>query len=87
MDRVEAIRRRLNAALQPSRLDIIDESARHIGHGGHRGAGHFRLRIVAEKFNCQGMIPRHRMVYDALADLMPGEIHALSIEARSAHEG
>ena len=84
MDRVEAIRERLNAALQPSRLDIIDESDRHIGHSG---AGHFRLRIVAEKFNYQSLILRHRMVYEALADLMPGEIHALSIEARSAHEG
>ena len=87
MDRVEAIRERLNAALQPSRLDLIDESERHIGHSGHGGAGHFRLRIVAERFNYQSLILRHRMVYEALADLMPGEIHALSIEARSAHEG
>ncbi len=86
MDRVKAIRARLDAALQPSRLDIIDESDQHIGHSGHGGAGHFRLRIVSEKFNYQSMILRHRMVYEALADLMPNEIHALSIDARSAHE-
>ena len=86
MDRIKAIRARLDAALQPSRLDIIDESDQHIGHSGHGGAGHFRLRIVSEKFNYQSMILRHRMVYEALADLMPNEIHALSIDARSAHE-
>ncbi len=86
MDRVKAIRARLDAALQPSGLDIIDESDQHIGHSGHGGAGHFRLRIVSEKFNYQSMILRHRMVYEALADLMPNEIHALSIDARSAHE-
>lgn len=81
-DRVERIRRRLEEALAPETLEIVDESHLHAGHPGARGgAGHYRVRIVAAAFRDQPLRERHRMVYAALADLMPHEIHALAIDA------
>lgn len=88
MDRVETIRQRLQAALAPESLDIVDESHKHAGHAGAResGGGHFNVTIVAESFRDQSSIQRHRMVYAAVSDLMPHEIHALSIRALTPDE-
>ena len=87
MDRVEAIRKRLEAALSPVRLEIRDDSARHVGHAGAAsGGGHFAVLIVAEKFNGLNMVQRHRAVYMAVEDMMPAEIHALSISALTPEE-
>lgn len=73
--------------LQPVSLDIEDESALHAGHAGARdGGGHFRLRIVAPGFAGKSTLERHRMVYDALGDLMRRDIHALSIAAFAPNE-
>lgn len=83
---VDEIRDRL-AVLQPARLDIEDESDRHAGHAGARdGGGHYRLRIVAAGFAGKTALQRHRVVYDALGDLMRRKIHALSIEAFAPDE-
>lgn len=79
--RVEMIRECINAALDPRELDIVDESHLHVGHSGHGGAGHFRVRIVSEKFAGQAPLARHRMVFAAVDKLMQTEIHALSIDA------
>ena len=78
------IDRRLRAALQPTLLDIVDDSESHRGHAGHDGGGesHFSLRIVAPAFAGQGRVARQRLVYAALGDLMTTRIHALSIDAR-----
>lgn len=82
MDRIQAIRERLETALEPDSIDITDESHLHVGHpGAAGGGGHFSVRIVSSKFSGQNLLARHRMVYDALADLMQTEIHALSIKA------
>lgn len=82
VDRVERIRRRLEEALAPDMLEIVDESHLHAGHPGARGgAGHYRIRVVAAAFRDQPLRERHRRVYAALADLMPHEIHALAIDA------
>lgn len=87
MDRVQAIRERLDNALSPERLDITDDSHLHIGHAGAAGgAGHFSVNIVSEKFRDHSLIERHRMVYQAVSDMMPNEIHALSIQALTADE-
>ena len=87
MDRVQAIRERLNRALSPERIDITDDSHRHIRHAGAAaGGGHFSVRIVSEKFRDRPPIERHRLVYQAVGDMMPHEIHALSIEALTADE-
>lgn len=87
MDRVEAIRQRITDAFTPEHLDIIDESHLHRGHvGAASGAGHFNVTIVSGKFAEQKMLARHRMVYEAVNDLMQTEIHALSIRAVTPEE-
>ena len=77
-----AIRERL-AALHPQRLDLRDESGQHAGHAGARpsGGSHWHLTIVSEAFRGKAPVARHRMVYEALGDLMERDIHALRIEA------
>ncbi len=87
MNRVEAIRDRLTEQLQPQQLDIVDESHLHAGHAGAAsGAGHFAVTITADAFNGKSLIERHRLVYLAVNDLMPSEIHALSIKAIATDE-
>lgn len=87
MSVADEIRRRL-AALQPERLDLIDESAKHAGHAGARPGGntHWRLLIVSPAFAGKGTVARHRMIYEALGDLMQDPIHALAISARAPDE-
>jgi BolA protein len=86
-DRVTQIEQRLRAALQPLRLDIVDESAQHAGHAGARdGGGHFDVTIVASRFSGKSLLQRHRLVYDALGETMRGDIHALSIHAFTPEE-
>ena len=86
-DRVARLRARLTAALQPDALEIVDESARHAGHAGAAsGGGHFIVNIVSAAFQGKNLIQRHRMVYDAVGDMMHTEIHALSIQAKTPHE-
>lgn len=82
--RPAAIRAALEAALQPSELELVDESHKHAGHAGARdGRGHFALRINAAAFAGLAPLARHRRVYAALGDLMQTDIHALSIDARA----
>jgi BolA family transcriptional regulator, general stress-responsive regulator len=76
------LRARLIDAFAPVELSVEDESHLHEGHVGARGgASHFRVRIVAAAFHGIPPLSRHRLIYEALADLMKGEIHALGIEA------
>ena|SRR4030067_760366 len=85
--RVAQMEQRLRAALQPLRLEIKDESAKHAGHAGAReGGGHFDVTIVAAQFAGKGLLQRHRLVYDALGETMRKDIHALSIHAFSPDE-
>lgn len=86
MNVMELMRARL-ASLQANHLDIEDESAQHAGHAGAKGGGgHYRMRIVSSVFSGKNTLTRHRMVYDALGDLMQREIHALSITAYTPEE-
>jgi BolA protein len=84
----DAIRQRLTAALAPSRLDLVDESASHTGHAGARpeGESHFRMLIVAATFAGKSRLERQRMVFAALGDLMQTDIHALSMTALTPDE-
>jgi BolA protein len=83
MHPVEAAMRRKLAALSPLTLDLRDESGQHAGHAGARpsGGSHWQLTIVSEAFRGKSAVARHRMVYEALGDLMKQDIHALRIEA------
>ena len=86
-DRVQRIEAKLRAALQPESMDIIDDSAKHAGHAGAKGgAGHFDVTIVSAQFSGENTLARHRLIYAALEDMMPGEIHALSIKAYAPDE-
>ncbi len=85
-DRVRAIEDRLRQTLSPVHMELMDASAAHAGHAQAGGAGHFYLTIVAEAFAGKNLIQRHQMVYQALADLMQSEIHALSIRAYTPDE-
>lgn len=85
--RPDAIRAALQV-LEPTELDLVDESHRHAGHAGARdGRGHFALRITSAAFAGLAPLARHRRVYAALGDLMHTDIHALSIDARAPGEG
>jgi len=87
MERTAMIRERLTRALQPLELEIIDESAKHAGHAGAAsGGGHFIVSIVSPVFEDKTLIQRHRLVYDAVGDIMHSEIHALSINAKTPQE-
>lgn len=79
--------RRLQA-LSPTRLELEDESARHAGHAGAAPGGntHWRLRIESAAFAGKPTVARHRMVYQALGELMQHPIHALAISARAPGE-
>ena len=83
----DEIRKRLNA-LSPTRLELLDESAKHAGHAGAAPGGntHWKLTIVSAAFAGNPTVARHRMIYQALGDLMQNPIHALSISARAPGE-
>jgi BolA protein len=82
----EQLQQRLQQVLQPSQLEVIDESHQHHGHAGANGTGfgtHFRVRITAGAFSGKSAVARHRLVYDALQDFMDRGLHALAIEAQT----
>ena len=74
----------LRAALQPEWLEVRDDTAAHHGHAGHNGQDfgtHFEVQVRAACFQGLSPVQRHRLVYDALRDLMPRGVHALAIKA------
>ena len=79
---------RLNSALSPSRIELIDDSEQHRGHGGYNPAGesHFTLRIESAGFEGKNRVQRQRMIYAALGSLMESRVHALSIRATAPGE-
>lgn len=84
----EALQRKLNAAFQPSRLEIVDDSDRHAGHAGARAGGesHFTVTIESAAFAGQSRVARQRAVNAALAEELAGPVHALSIKALAPGE-
>ena len=82
----EMIRERLSR-LAPDSLEVFDDSHEHVGHAGAKdGGGHFQLVIVSREFAGKPQVARHRLVYEVLGDLMPGQIHALAIRAYAPEE-
>jgi BolA family transcriptional regulator, general stress-responsive regulator len=87
MTLAETIRSRL-APLEPLALEVVDESEQHHGHSGWREGGgtHWRLAIVSRRFAGKSPVARHRMVYEAIGELMQNPIHALAITASTPEE-
>ena len=86
-----SIPRKLEAALSPSSLTIVDDSAKHAGHAGNPGGGvdaetHFRVDVVSAAFEGKSAVARHRAVYAALGDDFKAGLHALAIKARTPAE-
>ncbi len=84
--RVERIRTVMQDRLHPVRLEIRDDSSAHVGHHGGGGRGHFYIRIVSEVFSGKSLVERHRLVHDALADLLETDIHALAMSTKAPEE-
>lgn len=82
------IHARLTAALQPARLDVVDDSERHRGHAGHdpRGESHFSVLVESAAFTGVSRVGRQRLINQALADLLADRVHALSIRAYAPGE-
>jgi len=78
----ESITQKLTAAFQPTRLEVVDDSDRHVGHAGHRegGESHFNVLIESAAFIGVSRVGRQRQVYAALGDLLAGPVHALSLK-------
>jgi BolA protein len=82
MTRTDAIHAALQG-LEPSHLQVFDDSAAHHGHAGAAsGKGHFRVEIASGRFDGLSLLACHRVVYDTLAALMESDIHALQIQIK-----
>ncbi|WP_262692306.1 BolA family protein [Kordiimonas aestuarii] len=81
----ERIEKKLRAALEPTHLEVIDESEGHRGHAGFRegGESHFRVVVRSHAFKGQSRLARQRMVMGALKEELAGPVHALSIQAEA----
>lgn len=88
-DRIKA---KLEAALRPTLLEVVDDSERHAGHlvheggAGHQGETHFTVKIVSPAFAGKSRVERHRAVNELLADEIAGGVHALAIRASAPGE-
>ena len=85
--RLESLER-LNSALQPTRIELIDDSEKHRGHGGYNPSGesHFTLVIESPQFEGKPRVERQRMIHRALGELVGERVHALSIRATAPSE-
>ena len=86
MTTIEAQLRDALTTLNPSQLNITDDSAEHAGHAGNTGGSHFTITIVSDLFEGLSLVKRHRLVNNAAADLLRQDIHALSIKAKTTSE-
>lgn len=85
MNLIEEIKTRLQTLL-PSELEIQDDSHLHAGHKGNGGGGHFTIKIISAEFNGMSQVARHRAIYQLMGELIPTQIHALSIHAIASNE-
>ena len=83
-DRIGRIYARLQDTFSPEHLEVFDDSHLHDGHvGAKEGKGHFRVHIIAKQFENTRPLDRHRLVFQALEEMMETDIHALSVSART----
>lgn len=88
MKKADLIKSRLEKALNPQHLEIINESGRHSGHAGDDGSGesHFKLIVVSSHFENMSRVDRHRHIHRLLGEDLNNAIHALSITALTPAE-
>ena len=88
MSVIDSIREKLTAGLSPIHLDVIDESHLHAGHAGARegGESHFRVTIIADIFDGENRVQRHRRVNTLLKAELAGPVHALSLKLLTPQE-
>ncbi|SRR6266404_6803085 len=85
--RTTRLHERLRDGLAAEHVEVHDESARHVGHpGAAGGAGHYDVTVVSARFRDRDPVARHRLVYAAVGDLFPDEVHALAIAAYTPEE-
>ena len=84
----DRIHQKLTAALEPVRLEIVDDSHKHAGHAGARpgGESHFSVEIVSEAFDGQSRVARQRIVHDVLKEELEGPVHALALRTLTPAE-
>ncbi len=83
----DLIRQKLTTELNPTLVEIIDNSAAHAGHAGaKKGGGHYNVTLVAAAFEGKSLVQRHQLIYATLADMMVEQIHALGINALTPSE-
>ena len=84
----ENMRKKLEVALQPDVLEIVDDSESHRGHGGYRegGESHFNMKLVATAFEGASRVARQRMVFEVLKEELAGPVHALSLQCLTPDE-
>ena len=89
MNIAERINKKLTEALTPAVLEVVDESAKHKGHGGWRegGESHFHVTVVADAFEGKSRVDRQRMVYALLSEEMAERVHALALTTKAPSEG
>ena len=82
------IDKRLREALAPTRLEVVNDSAKHRGHAGDDGSGesHFTVEIEALAFAGMSRLDRQRAINSALGDLLKDRVHAFAIRARAPGE-
>ena len=84
---VTEIRSRITDALNPTELEVIDNSSAHAGHAGMQsGGGHYHVIIVADAFLDKSLVQRHQLVYQALGDMMKQDNYAIGIDASTPQE-
>jgi BolA protein len=85
----DRIREKLSAGLQPTRLEIVDDSHKHAGHAGARpgGESHFTVEVVSAAFEGMGRVDRQRLVYRLLEEEMAGPVHALALRTIAPSDG
>lgn len=83
----DVIKQKLNVALNPELLEVLDNSAAHAGHAGtQKGGGHYHVTLVSDNFEGKSLVQRHQLIYQALGEMMKQDIHALGINALTPSE-
>ena len=77
---VSEIKKTISSKININHIEIIDQSSQHAGHSQNSGGGHYTAIIISDDFINKNLVERHRMVYDALGDMMQNEIHAFSMK-------